>query len=163
MIFENFDDENEEFWMFKEFLISNKSKQGVGRVGNWQIYNLDEEGLEEEDVEEENDEDEEDEDEEDKGEFVFFLLLFLFKIFEVKYDVILKRIFCYKFKDIGFQIIVKMVFIEFIFEKLEFLVGGWYVEGMMNEYIVGIVLYYFDLENIIESQFEFCICIDDYL
>lgn len=33
----------------------------------------------------------------------------------------------------------------------------------MSEYIVVIVLYYFDLENIIMSFFEFCMKVDEYL
>lgn len=163
MIPENPDDENEELWMPKESLTSNKSKKGVGRVGNWQIHNPDEEGLEEEDAEEENDEDEEDEDEEDKGEPVFPPPPPLSKIPEVKYDVTPKRTLRHKFKDTGLQIIVKMASIELTPEKPEFPAGGWHVEGMMNEHIVGTALYYLDSENITESQLEFRTCTDDYL
>ncbi|CAG9982962.1 unnamed protein product [Clonostachys byssicola] len=55
----------------------------------------------------------------------------------------------------GLQIIVKMASIELTPEKPEFPVGGWHVEGQMNEHIVGTALYYLDSENITPSHLQF--------
>jgi hypothetical protein len=60
-----------------------------------------------------------------------------------------------QFKDTGLQIIVKLASIELTPEKPEFSPGGWHVEGMMNEHIVGTVLYYLDSENITDSHLDF--------
>ncbi|KAK3991074.1 hypothetical protein QBC44DRAFT_57751 [Cladorrhinum sp. PSN332] len=59
------------------------------------------------------------------------------------------------FKDTGLQIIVKMASIELTPEKPEYAPGGWHVEGMMNEHIVGTALYYLDSDNITETHLEF--------
>ncbi|KAG9235734.1 hypothetical protein BJ875DRAFT_458275 [Amylocarpus encephaloides] len=60
-----------------------------------------------------------------------------------------------KFKDSGLQIIVKMASIELTPEKPEFPVGGWHVEGQMNERICATALYYLDSENITPSNLSF--------
>lgn len=60
-----------------------------------------------------------------------------------------------KFKDMGLQIIVKMASIELTPEKPEFPVGGWHVEGQMNERICATALYYLDNENISPSSLSF--------
>ncbi|KAK0719047.1 hypothetical protein B0T21DRAFT_60415 [Apiosordaria backusii] len=60
-----------------------------------------------------------------------------------------------KFKDTGLQVIVKMATIELTPEKPDFPVGGWHVEGMMNEHIVATALYYLDSENVTPSSLEF--------
>ncbi|KAK4173741.1 hypothetical protein QBC36DRAFT_303405 [Triangularia setosa] len=60
-----------------------------------------------------------------------------------------------KFKDTGLQVIVKMATIELTPEKPDFPVGGWHIEGMMNEHIVATALYYLDSENVTSSSLEF--------
>jgi hypothetical protein len=60
-----------------------------------------------------------------------------------------------RFRDSGLQIIVKMASIELTPEKPDFPVGGWHIEGMMNETICGTALYYLDSENITESSLSF--------
>ncbi|CAH0028520.1 unnamed protein product, partial [Clonostachys rhizophaga] len=68
--------------------------------------------------------------------------------------------YCGTRKEIKWQmirepIIVKMASIELTPEKPEFPVGGWHVEGQMNEHIVGTALYYLDSENITPSHLQF--------
>ncbi|GAB1320932.1 Manganese lipoxygenase [Madurella fahalii] len=60
-----------------------------------------------------------------------------------------------KFKDTGLQVIIKMASIELTPEKPEFPVGGWHVEGQMNEHIVATALYYLDSENVTPSRLSF--------
>jgi hypothetical protein len=60
-----------------------------------------------------------------------------------------------RFRSSGLQIIVKMASIELTPEKPEFPVGGWHIEGQMNEHICGTALYYLDSENITESSLSF--------
>jgi hypothetical protein len=60
-----------------------------------------------------------------------------------------------RFRDSGLQIIVKMASIELTPEKPEFPVGGWHVEGQMNERICATALYYVDSENITSSNLSF--------
>ncbi|TVY13172.1 hypothetical protein LARI1_G009060 [Lachnellula arida] len=60
-----------------------------------------------------------------------------------------------KFKNKGLQIIVKMASIELTPEKSDFPVGGWHVEGQMNERICATALYYLDSENITPSKLSF--------
>ncbi len=74
---------------------------------------------------------------------------------QVSYEVDPAKTLREQFKDTGLQIIVKMASIELTPEKSEFAPGGWHVEGMMNEHIVGTVLYYLDSENITESHLDF--------
>ncbi|KAK0663927.1 hypothetical protein QBC41DRAFT_23066 [Cercophora samala] len=67
-----------------------------------------------------------------------------------------------RFRDIGLQVIVKMATIELTPEKPEFPVGGWHIEGMMNEHIVATALYYLDSENITTSSLEFRMKADEH-
>ncbi|KAH8890666.1 hypothetical protein GQ53DRAFT_747386 [Thozetella sp. PMI_491] len=60
-----------------------------------------------------------------------------------------------KFRETGLQVIVKMATIELTPEKPEFPVGGWHIEGMMNEQICATALYYLDSENVTTSQLAF--------
>jgi hypothetical protein len=60
-----------------------------------------------------------------------------------------------RFRDSGLQIIVKMVSIELTPEKPLFPIGGWHVEGQMNEHICGTALYYLDSENVTSSNLSF--------
>lgn len=61
----------------------------------------------------------------------------------------------HQFRNKGLEIIVKIASVELTPEKPEFAPGGWLVEGMMNERIVGTVLYYLDSENITDSYLDF--------
>lgn len=74
---------------------------------------------------------------------------------DVSYNVDPSKTLREQFKNTGLQIIVKMASIELTPEKPEFSPGGWHVEGMMNEHIVGTVLYYLDSENITDSHLDF--------
>jgi hypothetical protein len=60
-----------------------------------------------------------------------------------------------RFRSSGLQIIVKLASIELTPEKPEFPVGGWHIEGQMNEQICGTALYYLDSENITDSSLSF--------
>ncbi|KAL6711466.1 hypothetical protein ACN47E_004400 [Coniothyrium glycines] len=60
-----------------------------------------------------------------------------------------------KFRATGLQVIVKLASIELTPEKPEFPVGGWHVEGQMNEHICATSLYYLDSENITSSSLSF--------
>ncbi|KAL2260094.1 hypothetical protein VTK26DRAFT_6015 [Humicola hyalothermophila] len=60
-----------------------------------------------------------------------------------------------KFKDTGLQVIVKMASIELTPEKPDFPVGGWHIEGQLNEHIVATALYYLDSENVTPSRLSF--------
>jgi hypothetical protein len=60
-----------------------------------------------------------------------------------------------RFRDSGLQIIVKMASIELTPEKPEFPMGGWHIEGQMNENICATALYYLDSENITENSLSF--------
>ncbi|KAI8719939.1 hypothetical protein NCS52_00776200 [Fusarium sp. LHS14.1] len=61
-----------------------------------------------------------------------------------------------RFRDSGLQIIVKMASIELTPDKNpSFPLGGWHVEGQMNEHIIGTALYYLDSENITPSSLQF--------
>ncbi|KFY35493.1 hypothetical protein V494_05861 [Pseudogymnoascus sp. VKM F-4513 (FW-928)] len=60
-----------------------------------------------------------------------------------------------KFKDTGLQVIVKMATIELTPEKPDFPMGGWHVEGQMNERICATALFYLDSENVTPSHLSF--------
>ncbi|RSL78137.1 hypothetical protein CEP51_008470 [Fusarium floridanum] len=60
-----------------------------------------------------------------------------------------------KFQENGLQVIVKMASIELTPENLEFLAGGWHLEGQMNEKICATTLYYIDSENVTPSHLSF--------
>ncbi|KAG9027586.1 hypothetical protein FS837_004221, partial [Tulasnella sp. UAMH 9824] len=53
------------------------------------------------------------------------------------------------------QVIVKLANIHLTPEKPEYPGGSWHVEGMANERIVASGIYYYDCENITESQLGF--------
>jgi hypothetical protein len=57
------------------------------------------------------------------------------------------------FRDSGLQIIVKLASIELTPGKSDFPVGGWHIEGQMNECICGTALFY--LENITDTTLSF--------
>ncbi|KAI4676520.1 uncharacterized protein J4E88_007438 [Alternaria novae-zelandiae] len=60
-----------------------------------------------------------------------------------------------RFRDTGLQIIVKMASIELTPEKPDFPVGGWHIEGQMNENICATALYYLDSDNITDNSLSF--------
>ncbi len=74
---------------------------------------------------------------------------------QVNYDVDPSLALHKHFREKGLQVIVKMASIELTPENPEFAPGGWHVEGMMNEHIVGTALYYLDSDNITDSHLEF--------
>jgi hypothetical protein len=55
------------------------------------------------------------------------------------------------FRDSGLQIIVKLASIELTPGNSDFAVGGWHIEGQMNECICGTALFYLDSENITDT------------
>ncbi|MFF4082602.1 DUF4246 domain-containing protein [Streptomyces sp. NPDC001777] len=59
------------------------------------------------------------------------------------------------------QVIVKLATIHLTPEKPEYSGGSWHVEGMLNERIVSTGIYYWDSENITESQLSFRAALDD--
>jgi hypothetical protein len=67
------------------------------------------------------------------------------------------------FRDSGLQVIVKIASIELTPDKPDFPVGGWHVEGQLNEHICGTALYYLDSENITSSNLSFRVQTDSYL
>ncbi|KAJ5889001.1 hypothetical protein N7495_009042 [Penicillium taxi] len=60
-----------------------------------------------------------------------------------------------KFAQSGLQVIVKMASIELTPEKPDFPVGGWHVEGQLNEHICATALYYLDSDNVSTSNLSF--------
>jgi hypothetical protein len=60
-----------------------------------------------------------------------------------------------RFASSGLQVIVKMASIELTPEKPDFPVGGWHIEGQMNEHIAATSLYYLDSENITDNSLHF--------
>ncbi|KAH8886347.1 hypothetical protein GQ53DRAFT_727710 [Thozetella sp. PMI_491] len=60
-----------------------------------------------------------------------------------------------RFAETGLQVIVKMATIKLTPEKPEFPMGGWHIEGMMNEHICATALYYLDSENVTTSHLAF--------
>ncbi|KAJ4292425.1 hypothetical protein N0V90_009087 [Kalmusia sp. IMI 367209] len=60
-----------------------------------------------------------------------------------------------KFRESGLQVIVKMVSIELTPEKPDFPVGGWHIEGQLNEHICATALHYLDCENVTTSSLSF--------
>jgi hypothetical protein len=60
-----------------------------------------------------------------------------------------------RYRESGLQIIVKLASIELTPEKPHFPVGGWHVEGQMNEKICATALYYVDSENITDNSLSF--------
>lgn len=59
------------------------------------------------------------------------------------------------------QVIVKLAAIHLTPEKPEYPGGSWHVEGMLNERIVSTGIYYWDSENITESQLGFRTVVDE--
>ncbi|KAE9972274.1 hypothetical protein BLS_004099 [Venturia inaequalis] len=68
-----------------------------------------------------------------------------------------------RFAESGLQVIVKLASVELTPEKPEFPVGGWHIEGQMNEHICATALYYLDSENITDSNLSFRMQTDAYL
>lgn len=60
-----------------------------------------------------------------------------------------------RFANSGLQVIVKLDSIELTPEKPDFPVGGWHIEGQMNEHIAGTALYYLDSENVTDTSLSF--------
>lgn len=61
----------------------------------------------------------------------------------------------------GLQVIVKLATVHLTPDKPEYPGGSWHVEGMLNERIVSTGIYYWDSENITESQLSFRAALDD--
>ncbi|KAG9041155.1 hypothetical protein FS837_012674, partial [Tulasnella sp. UAMH 9824] len=61
----------------------------------------------------------------------------------------------YSIQEKTVQIIVKLANIHLTPEKPEYPGGSWHVEGMANERIVASGIYYYDCENITDSQLAF--------
>ncbi|MFI5638782.1 DUF4246 domain-containing protein [Streptomyces goshikiensis] len=59
------------------------------------------------------------------------------------------------------QVIVKLATIHLTPDQPEYPGGSWHVEGMVNERIVSTGIYYWDSENITESQLSFRAALDD--
>ncbi len=59
------------------------------------------------------------------------------------------------------QVIVKLANIHLTPDNPEYPGGSWHVEGMMNERIVSTAIYYWDTDNITDSQLSFRAAIDD--
>ncbi|MER8092440.1 DUF4246 domain-containing protein [Streptomyces goshikiensis] len=59
------------------------------------------------------------------------------------------------------QVIVKLATIHLTPEQPEYAGGSWHVEGMVNERIVSTGIYYWESENITESQLSFRAALDD--
>ncbi|WP_084523593.1 DUF4246 domain-containing protein [Nocardia inohanensis] len=59
------------------------------------------------------------------------------------------------------QVIVKLANIHLTPERPRYPGGSWHVEGMLNERIVSTAIYYWDSENIGDSQLGFRAAIDD--
>ncbi|MFE3631512.1 DUF4246 domain-containing protein [Streptomyces goshikiensis] len=59
------------------------------------------------------------------------------------------------------QVIVKLATIHLTPDQPEYAGGSWHVEGMVNERIVSTGIYYWDSENITESQLSFRAALDD--
>ncbi|KAJ8066741.1 hypothetical protein OCU04_004131 [Sclerotinia nivalis] len=74
---------------------------------------------------------------------------------DVNYSREPKKCLSKKFEKSGLQVIVKIASIELTPEKPEFPMGGWHIEGQMNEHICGTALYYLDSENITSSDLSF--------
>ncbi|KAL5353163.1 hypothetical protein ACLOAV_001196 [Pseudogymnoascus australis] len=74
---------------------------------------------------------------------------------ETEVDYLCRESIRERFKDSGLQVIVKMATIELTPEKPDFPMGGWHVEGQMNERICGTALLYLDSENVTPSHLSF--------
>nr|WP_323378874.1 DUF4246 domain-containing protein [Streptomyces smaragdinus] len=59
------------------------------------------------------------------------------------------------------QVIVKLATIHLTPEKPEYPGGSWHVEGMLNERIVSTGIYYWDSENITDSELSFRAVLND--
>ncbi|WP_278262082.1 DUF4246 domain-containing protein [Nocardia sp. AG03] len=59
------------------------------------------------------------------------------------------------------QVIVKLATIQLTPDKPAYPGGSWHVEGMMNERIVSTGIYYWDSDNITDSQLGFRAAVDD--
>ncbi|KAJ7638378.1 hypothetical protein FB45DRAFT_1131961 [Roridomyces roridus] len=61
----------------------------------------------------------------------------------------------YSLRDKNIQCIIKFANIHLTVEDGEYKGGSWHVEGMVNEQIVASGIYYYDEDNITESQLSF--------
>ncbi|KAG9028509.1 hypothetical protein FS837_003856 [Tulasnella sp. UAMH 9824] len=68
---------------------------------------------------------------------------------------IISRETAYSIQGKPVQVIVKLANIHLTPDKPEYPGGSWHVEGMANERIVASGIYYYDCENITESQLAF--------
>lgn len=59
------------------------------------------------------------------------------------------------YTDRGLQVIIKLANIHLTPENSEYEGGSWHVEGQLNEHICATALYYYDSENITDSQLAF--------
>ncbi|GFF54696.1 hypothetical protein IFM61606_03331 [Aspergillus udagawae] len=60
-----------------------------------------------------------------------------------------------EFREKGLQIIVKLGGIELTPDNPSFLGEDWHADGLLNEHIVGIAMYCFDLENVTDARISF--------
>jgi hypothetical protein len=67
------------------------------------------------------------------------------------YDISLQE----KFREKGLQIIVKTTSIDLTPESTEYEGSEWYFEAQLNEHIVSMTAYYYDVQNITESKLSF--------
>lgn len=59
------------------------------------------------------------------------------------------------------KVIVKLANIELTPEKPDYAGGSWHIEGTINENIVATILYYYDVENIDDSNLSFRCAFED--
>ncbi|KAJ1705717.1 hypothetical protein G4B11_008503 [Aspergillus flavus] len=59
------------------------------------------------------------------------------------------------FRDEGLQIIVKLEGIELTPESPSYPGEDWHTDGLRNEHIVGVAVYFFDMENVTGSRLSF--------
>lgn len=59
------------------------------------------------------------------------------------------------FRERGLQVIVKLASIELTPEEPSYDGSGWVVDGIMNEHIIAMAIYFFNVENVTESHIRF--------
>lgn len=97
-------------------------------------------------------------------DFEWFIWIYMFYVLEFDFEFLwLSFIFvevCF-FEFFNFvdkiQVIVKFFNIYLFLENLSYEGGVWYIDGLFNEYICVMVLYYYDSDNVIDSNMEFWI------
>ncbi|KAG9019806.1 hypothetical protein FRB90_005954 [Tulasnella sp. 427] len=116
------------------------------------------EDKEDDDEDDEDDDDEEDEDEEmysDEEEKILVLPTVDPQGYRESNLHVADRKVKYSIQGKKVQVIVKLANIHLTPEQPEYPGGSWHVEGMANERIVSTGIYYYDCENITESQLAF--------